>query len=56
MHTPYALLRFVGKAVLSALGVGLVGDLLIDVLPDVARMDRPGCVAICPRPSPRCNN
>lgn len=37
MHTPFAFLRFVGRAVANALGAGLAGDFLIDVLPEVAK-------------------
>jgi formylglycine-generating enzyme required for sulfatase activity len=37
MQTPVALLRFIGKALLNAAGVGLAGEFVIEVLPDVAR-------------------
>src|SRR5262249_6968239 len=37
METPVALLKFVGKALLSAAGVGIVGEFVAEVLPDMAR-------------------
>jgi formylglycine-generating enzyme required for sulfatase activity len=37
MQTPIAILRVVGKALLNAFGGGLAGDVVIDVLPDVAQ-------------------
>jgi formylglycine-generating enzyme required for sulfatase activity/serine/threonine protein kinase len=37
METPKALLKFVAKAVLNAMGGGVLGDFAIEVLPDVAR-------------------
>jgi formylglycine-generating enzyme required for sulfatase activity len=37
MQTPFAILRVVGKALLNAAGGGIAGDLLIDVIPDVAQ-------------------
>jgi len=37
MQTPFAILRVVGKALLNAVGGGVAGDIVIDVLPDVAQ-------------------
>jgi hypothetical protein len=37
MHTPLALLKYVGKALGNAIGGGIVGDLVVEVLPDVAK-------------------
>jgi serine/threonine protein kinase len=37
MRTPLALLRFLAKASLNAVGFGVAGDLAVEVLPDVAR-------------------
>jgi formylglycine-generating enzyme required for sulfatase activity len=37
MRTPLALLRFVAKAGLNALGGGLAGEFAVEVLPDLAR-------------------
>jgi serine/threonine protein kinase len=37
MHAPNALLKFVAKAMLNAVGGGVVADLVLDVLPAVAR-------------------
>src|SRR4051794_37702450 len=37
MRTPLALLRFVAKASLNALGGGVAGDFAVEVLPDLAR-------------------
>src|SRR5205085_8675356 len=37
MHTPLALLKFTARAVLNALGGGLAGDFVVDVLPAVAQ-------------------
>lgn len=37
MQAPNALLKFIGKAALNAVGGGLAGDLVIDVLPEVAK-------------------
>src|SRR5262245_14618623 len=36
MDTPFALLRFIGRAMLNAVGAGIAGDLAVDVLPEVA--------------------
>jgi serine/threonine protein kinase len=36
MNTPNALLKFVAKAVLNAIGGGVVGDFVVEVLPTVA--------------------
>jgi formylglycine-generating enzyme required for sulfatase activity len=36
-NTPFALMRFVAKAALNAVGFGVAGDLAVEVLPDVAR-------------------
>ena len=37
MQTPLALLRFIAKAVGNAFGAGIAGDLLVEVLPEVAK-------------------
>src|SRR5262245_19659067 len=37
MRLPLGLLKVVGKGVLNAVGGGIVGDVLVEVLPDVAR-------------------
>src|SRR5262249_13201376 len=37
MRSPLAFLRFVAKAALNAVGVGMAGELAVEVLPDVAR-------------------
>lgn len=37
MNTPKVLLKFVAKAVLNAVGAGVVGDVVVDVLPEVAK-------------------
>jgi eukaryotic-like serine/threonine-protein kinase len=37
MRTPLAVLKFVARAALSAVGAGVVGDFALEVLPDVAR-------------------
>jgi formylglycine-generating enzyme required for sulfatase activity len=37
MHTPFPLLRFIGKAALHVLGAGQSGAFAADVLPDIAR-------------------
>jgi serine/threonine protein kinase/Tfp pilus assembly protein PilF len=37
MHTPLSLLKFVAKALGNAVGFGVAGDLVVDVLPEVAR-------------------
>src|SRR5262245_24231325 len=37
LHTPMALLRFVARASLNAVGGGILGDFAIDVIPDIAR-------------------
>jgi formylglycine-generating enzyme required for sulfatase activity len=37
MQTPFAILRVVAKALLNAAGGGIAGDLIIDVVPDVAQ-------------------
>ena len=36
MKTPSALLKFIAKAVLNVAGGGFLGDLIVDILPDVA--------------------
>src|SRR5262245_15432317 len=37
MRFPFALVKVIGKGVLNALGGGVLGDLIVEVLPDVAR-------------------
>lgn len=37
MRTPFVLLKLVGKALLNAVGGGFAGDLLVDVLPEMAQ-------------------
>jgi tetratricopeptide (TPR) repeat protein len=37
MRSPQILLKFIGKAALNAIGAGIAGDLVVDVLPEVAR-------------------
>jgi formylglycine-generating enzyme required for sulfatase activity len=37
MHTPAALLKFIGRAALNAAGLGLAGEFVADVLPEMAR-------------------
>src|SRR5262249_22646347 len=37
MSLPFAFLKIVGKGVLNAVGGGFVGDVLVDVLPEVAQ-------------------
>ncbi|HXG10657.1 MAG TPA: hypothetical protein VNK04_12945, partial [Gemmataceae bacterium] len=37
MQGPPALLKFIGKAALNAIGIGLAADLVVDVLPEVAK-------------------
>jgi formylglycine-generating enzyme required for sulfatase activity len=37
MHTPVALLRFVGKALLNTAGAGLAGEFMVEVLPEVVK-------------------
>src|SRR5947207_13745750 len=37
MATPLAFLKFVAKAVLNAVGGGVAGDFVVEVLPEVAR-------------------
>jgi formylglycine-generating enzyme required for sulfatase activity len=36
-NTPFALMKFVAKAALNAVGFGMAGELAVDVLPEVAR-------------------
>jgi serine/threonine protein kinase len=36
MHTPKNLLKLIGKAALNAVGGGIAGDFVVDVLPDMA--------------------
>jgi parallel beta-helix repeat protein len=37
MHTPFAFLKFVARSALNLFGVGMVGELAVEVLPDLAR-------------------
>jgi serine/threonine protein kinase len=37
MHTPVALLKFVARAALNAVGGGVAGDFAVEVVPDLAR-------------------
>src|SRR5438105_2223296 len=37
METPKALLKFIAKAALNAVGGGILGDLAVEVLPDLAQ-------------------
>src|SRR5262245_9481117 len=37
MQTPFVLLRHIGKALLNAVGGGALGEVLVEVLPDLAK-------------------
>jgi hypothetical protein len=37
MHTPFAILKAIGKALLNAVGGGIAGDIAVEVLPDIAQ-------------------